>query len=139
MKLPPFQKKPESFLVRNSANIFLFAGMEFFVLALYLFLSQYLFMKKAQMVIGKVISYEIPKSKTLRVPVIEYRSLDNHTHIFRHTEGTNPPTYRIGEQVKIYYNPLENEDVILGFSFIPLIILMIFGTFFTIIGFAMKQ
>lgn len=139
MKLPYYQKKPESFLIKNMPNIFLMVGIFFIAIALYLLLSQYLFMAKAQIVTGKVINYKVPKNKSLRVPIIEYKSLDNKTHIYQHTEGTNPPTYRIGEQVKIYCNPTDNEDIILGFSFIPMIILLLFGALFLIIGFAMKH
>ena len=101
--------------------------------------SQYLFMKEAHKTTGLVTGFVVPKGKVLKRPIIEYYTSDQQKHTYYHSEGTNPPKYRKGEKVTVYYNPLNPEDVSLGYSFIPMIILSIFGLIFTAIGIAMRR
>ncbi|MBA4853103.1 DUF3592 domain-containing protein [Emticicia sp. BO119] len=132
-------QKPQSFYSRNSAHIILGAGMLLLISAVFIYGSQYIFIKKAHKTVGIVTGFSLPKGKTLKRPVIEYYTSDQQKHVYYHSEGTNPPKYHKGEKVKIYYNPLNPEDASLGYSFIPIIILCIFGLVFTGIGIVMNR
>ena len=129
----------QPFYIRNSGHIILGVGLLFLLGVVYLYGSQYMFMKEAYKATGHVIGFDVPKGKVLKRPIIEYYTSDQQKHTYYHSEGTNPPKYRQGEEVLVYYNPQDPEDVSLGYSFIPMIILSIFGLIFTGIGMAMRK
>lgn len=134
-----FSQAPQPFYIRNSAGIILGTGLLFFAGVIFIYASQYFFMKKAHIATGKVIGFEVPKGKTLKRPIIEYYTPDQQKHTYYHSEGTNPPRYHRGEEVTVYYDSLNTEDASLGYSFIPMIILSIFGLAFTGVGMAMRR
>lgn len=134
-----FSQAQQPFYIRNSVSIILGAGLLFFAGVVFIYASQYFFMKKAHTVTGKVIGFEIPKGKMLKRPIIEYYTQDQQKHTYYHSEGTNPPRYHRGEEVRVYYDPLNPEDASLGYSFIPIIILSFFGLIFTGVGMAMRR
>lgn len=134
-----YSQAPQPFYIRNSAHIILGVGLLFFAGVILIYGSQYLFMKEAHKTTGLVIGFDIPKGKVLKRPIIEFYASDQQKHTYHHSEGTNPPKYRQGEEVTVYYNPLNPEDVSLGYSFIPMIILSIFGLIFTAVGMAMRK
>lgn len=134
-----YTQPPQPFYIRNSAHIILGTGLLFWGGVLFVYSSQYLFMKEAHKTTGIVIGFIVPKGKVLKRPVIEYYASDQQKHTYYHSEGTNPPKYRRGEEVIVYYDPLNPEDVSLGYSFIPMIILSIFGLIFTGVGMAMRR
>jgi len=43
-------------------------------------------------------------------PVFEYFDRNNFKHIFRGEVGSNPPAYKLNEEVAIVYNPNEIDD-----------------------------
>jgi hypothetical protein len=134
-----YQQVPQPFYIRNSAQIIMATGLLFLTGVIFMYVSQYLFIKKASKTSGFVTGFDIPKGKLLGRPIIEYYTPDRQKHIYHHTEGTNPPEYRLGQKVTVYYNPLNLEEVSLGYTFIPMIILSIFGLIFTAIGIAMRK
>jgi hypothetical protein len=129
----------QPFYIRNSATITLGVGLLFFAGVVLIYASQYFFIKKAYRTTGKVIGFEIPKGKVLKRPVIEYYTPNLQRYTYYHTEGTNPPEYRLGEEIPVYYDSTNPEEVSLGYSFIPMIILGIFGLAFTGLGMAMRN
>ena len=134
-----FTQAREPFYIRNSGYIILGVGLFLLSGAVFIYGSQYLFLKKATKTKGFVIGFDVPKGKVLKRPIIEYNSSDQKKHTYYHSEGTNPPKYRKGQEVDVYYNPLDPEDASLGYSFIPMIILTIFGLIFTAVGMAMRR
>ena len=134
-----YAQASQPFYIRNSPHIILGIGLLFFVGVIFIYGSQFLFMKEAHKTTGFVTGFDMPKGKVLKRPIIEYYTSDQQKQTYYHSEGTNPPKYRKGEEVTIYYNPLNPEDVSLGYSFIPMIILSIFGLLFAGIGWAMRK
>lgn len=129
----------QPFYIRNSAHIILGTGLLFLLGAVFIYGSQYLFLKEANKTTGTVTGFSVPKGKVLKRPIIDYYTPDQQKHTYYHSEGTNPPEYRQGEVVTVYYNPLDPEDVSLGYSFIPMVILAIFGLIFTGVGITMRK
>ncbi|GAB3512440.1 DUF3592 domain-containing protein [Emticicia fontis] len=134
-----FERPPQPFYIRHSATIISGTGLFLFAGVIFIFGSQYIFMRNAHTTKGLVVDFTIPQGKTLKRPVIKFYTPDQKQHTYYHSEGTNPPAYQTGEEVTIYYNPLNAEEVSLGYSFIPMIILSIFGLIFTGIGMAMRR
>ena len=134
-----YTKAHEPFYIRNSAHIILGTGLLFFGAVIFIYGSQYLFLKEANKTNGRVTGFIVPKGKSLKRPVIEFYTPDQQKHTYYHSEGTNPPQYRQGEEVTIYYNPTNPEEACVGYSFIPMIILSIFGLVFTGVGIAMRK
>jgi hypothetical protein len=129
----------QPFYVRHSSHIIFGTGLLFLASAVFIYSSQYLFMNEAYRAKGLVIGFVMPRGKTLKTPVIEYYTPDQKQHVYYHSEGTNPPKYQTGDEVTVYYNPQNPEDVILGYSFIPILILSFFGLIFTGVGIAMRK
>ncbi|KJY41556.1 hypothetical protein VR41_12085 [Streptomyces sp. NRRL B-1568] len=70
-------------------------------------------------------------------PVIEFTSADGTPRRFRDSAGSNPPSYKVGEQVEVLYRPNSPEDArIKGFLSLWLLPLIFggIGLVFTGIG-----
>lgn len=48
---------------------------------------------------------------------IKYSSLDGSDVTFRSSVGTNPPSFKVGEQVKVYYDPQDSQNAQVGTFF----------------------
>ena len=138
-KIPFKQKPPETFFQKHFKLIFIMTGSLFFLAVLWIFYSQYRFMKTAETTTAEVVDFEIPKGKRLPQPIFEYYTTDNLKHTYHHPEGTNPPSYHIGEKTTLYYDPQNPEDVMLGYSYIAMAILSFMGLIFLVIGLAYKR
>ncbi|GAB2618566.1 hypothetical protein GCM10027035_13440 [Emticicia sediminis] len=139
MSLPAYTKKPKTFWEKNFANVFIVVGLTFIGITLAIFINQYLFFTKSIKTTGKVIGFEVPKNRSLAVPIIEYFTPDNVRHEYQHTEGTKPSIYRRGEEIKIYYNPDNPTEISFGYSFIAMGILLFFGVIFLSLGLGFKN
>lgn len=139
MSLPAYTKKPKTFWEKNFASIFIGVGLALIGITAWIFIDQYLFFTKSKETVGKVIGFKVPKNKSLPVPIIEYLTAENIRYEYQHTEGTRPSSYRLGEQVKVYYNPEKPANISLGYSFIPMAILLFIGIILGVIGIAFKD
>lgn len=139
MSLPVYTKKPKTFWEKNFSNVFTGVGLAMIGITAWIFIDQYLFFTKSKEAVGKVIDFKVPKNKSLPVPIFEYFTSDKVRHEYQHTEGTNPSSYRLGEQIKVYYNPENPTDISLGYNFIPLTILFSFGLIFTVFGISFRS
>jgi Protein of unknown function (DUF3592) len=139
MSLPAYTKKPETFWEKNFANVFLMVGLTFMGITLAIFIKQSLFLAKSKATTGKVIGFETSNYRSLAYPNIEYFTPDNVRHEYQHTEGSKPPIYRRGEEIKIYYNPENPTEISLGYSFIAMGILLFFGVIFLALGLGFKS
>jgi hypothetical protein len=43
-------------------------------------------------------------------PIVEFRAQDGMEYSFRHTIGSNPASYSVGEEVEVLYDPAKPED-----------------------------
>lgn len=139
MSLPAYTKKPKTFWEKNFTSIFIGVGLALIGITAWIFIDQYLFFTKSKETVGKVIGFKVPKNKSLPVPIVEYYTAENIRHEYQHTEGTRPSSYRLGEKVEVYYNPENKTDVRLGYSFIPMSILLFLGVIFSVFGIAFKD
>ncbi|GGD57404.1 hypothetical protein GCM10011514_21880 [Emticicia aquatilis] len=139
MSLPAYTKKPKTFWEKNFASIFIGVGFTLIGITALIFIDQYLFFTKSKETVGKVIGFKVPKNKSLPVPIIEYFTAENIKYEYQHTEGTSPSSYRIGEQVNVYYNPENPTDINLGYSFFPITILLSFGLIFSVFGISFRN
>jgi len=48
---------------------------------------------------------------TMYAPIFEFKDRQQNSHIFESGISSKPPAYKIGEKVKIIYNPLNKEKV----------------------------
>ena len=74
-------------------------------------------MKTAIQVNGRVINLQ-RGGKGGKAPVVEYADKDGKTHFYYHNIYSKPSSYSLGEQVYIYYNPVDTEDARLGGDYI---------------------
>lgn len=136
----PFRQRPtETFFQKNFKIIFVLTGVLFFLVAFWIFYSGYQFMKTAKTTMGEVVDFEIPKGKRLPQPIFEYYTPDSVKHTYHHPEGTNPPSYHIGERAVIYYDPGNPGDAMLGQRYIAMGILGFIGLIFLVIGLGSRR
>jgi len=113
--------------------------MAFMGIILAIFINKSVFFAKSKETIGKVIGFETTNYRSLAYPTIEYFTPENVRHEYQHTEGTKPPMYRRGEEIKIYYNPDNPTEISLGYSIIAMGILLFFGVVFLSLGLGFKS
>jgi len=66
-------------------------------------------------------------------PVIEFQTLGGETHRYTSNVSSSPPSFHVGEEVKVWYNPENPDDVVLG-SWESWFIPLFFGLFFVVFG-----
>lgn len=87
------------------------------------------------MVIGLHKKKQIPAT-TAQAVILQYNTKTEENKIFYSTTYTTPPLFQVGEQIKIWYQPDQPENVLMEGKdewLIPMI-LFGFGTIFTLIG-----
>lgn len=119
--------------LRYVMAIFLIIGITFSGVAIYLFKSQSDFMETAIQVNGRVINLQMG-SKGGKAPVVEYADKDGKTHFYYHDVYTRPSSYSLGEQVSIFYSPVNNDDARLGGDYVLILIFGFLGIIFTLIS-----
>jgi Protein of unknown function (DUF3592) len=104
-------------------KITLIVGILFLLLSLFLFRKSVLFIKSNNRSIATVI--EITQSgtttKTSYHGVFKFVTDAGKTVVFEEKSGTSPPSWQVGEKVKVAYNPNKTDQVI---------VLSYFGAFF---------
>ncbi len=123
----------------NMSLVLIITGLVFLLAIGSIFLYQYNFLSTAKRTNAKVVDYVVPKGKRLMEPVFEYITDDNVTRTYFHQEGTNPPMYHIGQEVELFYDPADPQDVSLGYRVVPMSILGGIGALLLVIGIALKD
>ena len=81
--------------------------------AIYLYSSTSEFLTKAKAVNGKVIELvalsSINNNSMTYSPVFQFTDQSGKTHTIQSASSSNPPSYEVGEEVKIFFNP-ENPN-----------------------------
>lgn len=70
-------------------------------------------------------------------PTVQFTAQDGKSYTVTSNSGSNPASYDVGEQVKVYYNPEDPTDILLPDFFSMwgvTLILGFIGTVFTLIG-----
>jgi hypothetical protein len=82
------------------------AGVILLLLAVFSFRNTLTFMKKSEKTTGTVISLRTIQSEgEVYVPVFSYQTKDNRVLTYELAEGSNPPSWKIGETETILYDP----------------------------------
>jgi hypothetical protein len=66
---------------------------------------------KTQAEVVELIQWENSDGNTLYKPVFEYVDTFNHTHQFKSSVSSNPPTYSVNNLVTIVYDPNDLQNV----------------------------
>lgn len=94
----------------NTARVvktaFLLSGLTMLTLAVYHFVPAYHFKSRAQETEGVVVTLHATHSgkSTIYWPMIEFRTRDSRVVRFRSLSGSNPPSYEVGERVRVLYD-----------------------------------
>lgn len=93
-------------------GIFLLLGLGMLAGGVYSFQSSQRFVAAAEMTTGSVVDLERRESRDsdgnrsiTYYPVVRYRLPNGGDHQFRSSTGSNPPSYRQGEEVEVLYLP----------------------------------
>lgn len=119
--------------LRYVMAIFLFFGITFSGIAIYSFKSQRDFKKTAFQTEGRVINLRISR-KGGKAPVVEYADKEGKQHFYYHDVYSRPSLYLLGEQVKIYFNPVNPEDARLDNDYVLVYIFGFLGIIFTFVS-----
>jgi len=122
--------------------VFLLFGIGATVGAIYLGVQRYDFLEKSVSAYGTVVDMHISRSNdgSSYYPVVEFSPSGSfEVFTFRHDVGSNPPSYRRGEQVDVLYLPDNPEDAIIDaglFNWAAPVFVILFGIVFTAAGFS---
>ena len=76
--------------------------------AIYLYSSTSEFLAKAKVAKGKVINlvaFSSTNNSMTYSPVFQFKDQSGKIHTIQSASSSNPPSYEIGEEVKIFFNP----------------------------------
>ncbi|WET02125.1 DUF3592 domain-containing protein [Flavobacterium sp. YJ01] len=107
--------------------------------AIYLYVEKQAFLEKAETAQGTVVEMIPKRSKdsTTYSPVVSFTTKSGQTITYTSSVSSNPPSYDIGENVQIFYDPTNPNDAeINGFFslWLGVIILGFIGIVFFLIG-----
>ena len=76
------------------------------------------------------------KGSTQFYPIVEFRTAEGQTIRFQGRTGTNPPSYRVGDTVKVRYDPQTPQSAVIDSweLWLPSGIFIGVGGFFALIG-----
>jgi hypothetical protein len=99
--------------------LFFLIGAFFAGISYYIYQGNQDLVKNGVATKGLVIGmHRIDRKKYPVAPSVRYFTLDGKEHVFHSSEGRNPPEYQIGEEVKLYYNPKNPEEVYLDGNYL---------------------
>lgn len=128
--------------LKMAGPVFLLFGIAATVLAIYLGVQRYDFLEKSVSATGRVADMHISRSNdgSSYYPVVEFSPSGSfEVFTFRHDVGSNPPSYRRGEQVDVLYLPDNPEEAIIDaglFNWAAPVFVLLFGIIFTGAGFS---
>lgn len=120
--------------------VFTVIGLALLVGAFYLYLDKQTFVKKAEIVDGKVVELLVRRSSNsiMYTPVVSFITKEGSKIEITSSVSSNSPSYSVGETVAIIYDPKEpNKADINGFESLWLAVLVvgILGMAFFLVGF----
>ncbi len=120
--------------------VFTVVGLLAIALAIYLGLERADFLETALTADGEVIKLNERRSDDSYVyyPVVEFKLPGSYDVLsFEHDAGSNPPSYRVGEQVQVLYDPRNPQNAIIDaglFNWFAPGIASIMGLIFASVG-----
>lgn len=119
--------------------VFSIVGAALLAGAIYLYVDKQAFLEKAETVQGTVIEMIPKRSKesTTYSPVVSFKTKQGQTITYTSSTSSNPPSYSVGENVTMFYDPANPNDAeINGFFslWLGVLILGFIGTVFFLIG-----
>lgn len=119
--------------------VFSIIGACLLVGAIYLYINKQAFLEKAETTQGTVVEMIPKRSKdsTTYSPVISFTTKTGQQITYTSSVSSNPPSYEVGENVQIFYDPADPKDAeINGFFslWLGVIILGFVGIVFFLIG-----
>ncbi len=115
--------------------IFFFLGIGILIGGIFEYKSNQQFLQSSQKSTGIVTDLILGDS--VYYPVLQFRTLANKTIDFKSSVGSNPPSYRVGDTVEIYYNPTDPYSAKISdfwSNWFGVIITGFLGTIFTFLG-----
>lgn len=115
--------------------IFFFVGIGMLIGGIFAYKSNQQFLQSSQKSAGIVTDLILGDS--VYYPVLQFRTLANQIIDFRSSVGSNPPSYRVGDTVEIYYNPTDPYSAQINdfwSNWLGVIILGFIGIIFTFFG-----
>lgn len=116
-------------------GIFLFIGICMLISAIIAYVNNVSFIETAEKTNGVVT--ELILRKSAYYPVIQFRTTTNEVINFNSPVGSLPPSYRVGEEVTVFYDPANPYSATLnGFwsKWTVSIILSFLGVIFSFLG-----
>ncbi len=120
--------------------IFLLVGLGVMVGGILFFQHRYDFIQIAQPSFGEVVDLEESYSDDSYVyyPIVEYTPPNSYDRIrFRHKSGSNPPSYRVGDEVNVLLDPADPNNAMIDngiFNYFLPVLIVLFGSLFALAG-----
>ncbi|EJF99022.1 DUF3592 domain-containing protein [Flavobacterium sp. F52] len=87
-------------------------GLVFLLLAIFCFRNTILFLKNGDKATATVIDlYRYESDGIVFAPIFTFRTKDNQLVTYELAEGTDPPSWKIGETTTVIYNPSDPSEV----------------------------
>nr|WP_315034143.1 DUF3592 domain-containing protein [uncultured Chryseobacterium sp.] len=88
------------------------AGVGLLIMACFSFKNTLSFLKRAEKVTGTVTSLRVTDSDgEVYLPVFTYHTRDNSEYTYELAEGSNPPSWSVGDTETIIYDPKDPSRV----------------------------
>lgn len=125
--------------LRRVVGIFLLVGLGMMAGALYWAHSTQRFIERAAVAQGTVIELSLSRSSDSNsyFPVVRFATGTDQNVTFRSSSGSNPPSYRVGESVRVYYDAADPQEAMIDGLFSlwgGALIVGALGTTFTSVG-----
>ena len=105
--------------MRKVAPVILLLGLIALGLAVFFFMREQSFLSGAEKVTGSVTDYSVSSGldgdPETYCPIIEFTASNSMKVSYESDFCTSPPSYAVGDQVQMYYNPSANRTQMKGF------------------------
>lgn len=119
--------------VKYVVIVFLSIGILFSALALFFYKKQSDFVETAIKTTGKVVNLQVSR-KGSKAPIVEYFDKNQQQHFYYHNVYSRPSSYSAGDEVELYYSPINFEDAQLSQDYFLILIFGFLGVIFIIVS-----
>lgn len=88
-------------------GIFLFFGLAFLSISIYVGARTFAFLSRAEEVQGQVVELARNEKRGSYFPLVEFKTAAGRSITFRSSAGSSRPAYKVGESVPVVYDPRE--------------------------------
>lgn len=106
-----------------------FVGLVFVIFGAYMLNDTLNFLSRNQATTATIVDFYVNKDK-MSFPIFEFKDGSGNTYTARGMSGTNPPSYKVGDQVRLLYdsnNPASSPrvDSIIDVWLLPILPLIV--------------